>query len=216
MRVFLSLFLLLALKWSSFSQGGEEYMMVMVKNLKALKMSHTEQDFISLAGTFENLCDAQGDQWHPLYYAALCYINASFVTKDPDHRDPSLDKAQVILDKAMMLYPDESELFVLQGLLYQGRIQVDPAERGYAYLTRASQALETAITYNPENPRAYYLMGINTLASAAAAGEGKEEACKLFRKAQNLFDAAIPGHVLSPTWGGEDNDQRYQSNCLSR
>jgi tetratricopeptide (TPR) repeat protein len=196
------------------AQNNSEYMMVMVKQKKALNMARTEQDFLNLAQNFERIANAETDQWHPLYYAGLCYVNMSLINKTAGPKDNYLDQAQVFIDKALEIYPDESEIYVLQGLLYQGRIQVDPAKRFSEYAKKAEEALMVAKDYNPDNPRIYYLLAMNILHTPKDAGGGKEIACKFFKTASEKFNTYLPQHVLSPTWGGERNHELYSQYCL--
>ncbi|MCD4696156.1 MAG: hypothetical protein K8S16_07925 [Bacteroidales bacterium] len=198
------------------AQDESSYMMIMVKHKKSFKMASNEQDFQNLANNFERIAKAESDQWHPLYYASLCYINMSFVNKDNDAKDAYLDKAQTYLDQAIEIYPDESELFTLQALLHQGRIQIDPAGMGMNYSMKANESLEKAKLYNPENPRVYYLQGMNILHTPESFGGGTEPACKLFKIAKEKFSNQKPGHVLSPTWGAERNEQLFGKNCGSK
>lgn len=179
-------------------------------------MARNEQDFQNLANSFERIANAESDQWHPLYYAGFCYINLSFISKDNVQKDAYLDKAQEFVDKAIEIYPDESEIHVLQGLLHQGRIQIDPAQRGMIYSQKAAQSLEEAKSYNPDNPRAYYLLGLNILHTPEAFGGGAENACKQFSKAYELFTSERPEHVLLPTWGGDRNQTLYNQNCVAQ
>lgn len=198
----------------AFPQHEEDYMMVMVKQKKAFKMAVTEKDFQDLADNFERIANTEIDKWHPLYYAAFCYLNMSFVGKEIEKKDRDLDNAQKFIDKGLEIYPEESELWVLQGLLYQGRIQIDPVKRGKEFSTKANQALKKAKEFNPENPRAYYLLGLNVLHTPKAIGGGAEAACPFFKQANEKFSKYIPENVLSPTWGGEENDKKYNENCI--
>jgi tetratricopeptide (TPR) repeat protein len=206
------LFILLAA--FAFPQDNDDYMTVMVKQKKAFRMAVTEKDFQDLANSFERIANYNIDQWHPLYYAAFSYINMSFVSKVNENKDADLDKSQTFIDKGLEIYPEESELWVLQGLLYQGRIQIDPIKRGKEFSTKAAQALKKAKEFNPENPRAYYLLGLNVLHTPKAIGGGTEAACPIFKQANEKFIKYVPEHVLSPTWGGEENDKLYNENCL--
>lgn len=198
------------------AQDTNDYMFVMVKQKKAFNMARTEQDFQNLANTFERIANAESDQWHPLYYAGFCYINMSFISQDSPQKDAYLDKAETFVVKALELYPDESELHVLQALIYQGRIQIDPAQRGMSFSMKASESLETAKAYNPDNPRAYYLLGLNVLHTPEAFGGGAENACKNFDRANELFRSYLAPQVLDPTWGGERNLQLYKENCTAQ
>ncbi|HPE55128.1 MAG TPA: hypothetical protein PK904_01935 [Bacteroidales bacterium] len=195
------------------AQDESSYMMIMVKHKKSFKMARTEQDFQNLANSFERIANAETDQWHPLYYAAMCYINMSFVNEDNEQKDAYLDKAQTFVDKALEIYPDESEILVLQGLLYQGRIQIDPAGRGMTYSAKANEQLNAAKEINPENPRAYYLLGLNVLHTPEAFGGGPAVACPLFKTAIDKFKNYVPENVLSPTWGGERNQMLFDQSC---
>lgn len=203
----------LVLAVSVSAQDYSSYMMVMVKQKKAFKMARSEQDFVMLANDFERIANAETDQWHPLYYAAMCNINASFVSSNKNQKNAYLDKAEELINKALIIYPDESELYVLQALMNQGRTQLATTEKALEYLQKASEALSVAKDYNPENPRIYYLKGLNTLFSPEAMGGGPENACPQFEKAQEKFKGNIPQNVLSPTWGGEENDRLYRKHC---
>jgi len=208
--------ILLSLATGLTAQDNSEYMMVMVKQKKAFKMARNEQDFQGLANTFERIANAETDQWHPLYYAGLCYINMSLVTDAGSQKDTYLDKAQTFIDKALEIYPDESELYVLQGLLFQGRIQVAPEERGQVYSMKASEALNLAKDYNPDNPRVYYLLGLNEIFIAQSTGGDLDKACLQFKTAVDKFKNPRPQHVLSPTWGGERNQMYYSRYCVDQ
>lgn len=213
MKKIAGLTFLLLITLFSFSQYDSEYMTIMVKQKKALRMSTTVPALQELANNFERISNAESDKWHPLYYAAFCYVNMSFLSKDAKTQDGYLDKAQQFLDKALEIYPEESELFVLQGLLYHGRMQVNPSERVQENIVLAGDALNKARSFNPENPRVYYMIGLNLLYSPVSIGGGPETACPFFQTAIEKYADNIPEHVLSPTWGGEENHKRYYKYC---
>ncbi|MEZ5084336.1 MAG: hypothetical protein R2750_12960 [Bacteroidales bacterium] len=210
---------ILLLVMSAFLSGAycqdENYTMIMVQHIKSFGMAQTPDDFQNLANTFERISNAESDQWPPLYYTAFSYVNLSFVSKTNEDKDSYLDKAQTYLDKAFEIYPDESELYALQGLLHEGRIQIDPVGRGRIYSMKANEALEKAKQYNPENPRTYYLMGLNILHTPEAFGGGAEPACKLFQTAIEKYKTYTPLNVLLPTWGAERNNQLFTENCTN-
>jgi tetratricopeptide (TPR) repeat protein len=209
--------LIIAFAFSLFAglhaQDYSSYMMVMVKQKKALNMAQSELDYQNLASSFERIANAQTDQWHPLYYAAFCYINMSLRNNDPAQKDNYLDNAQAMIEKALEIYPDESELYVLQGLLYQARIQVNVGQRKLEYSVKANDALLVAKDYNPENPRIYYLMALNALQSPEIYDTATETACANLETAMEQFTVYRPQHVLSPTWGGERNAQLKAQYC---
>jgi hypothetical protein len=216
MKHFLIYTLLLILGPGLMAQDNSSYMMVMVKQKKAFRMAQTVQDFQNLAETFERIANAETDQWHPLYYAGLCYINMSLVLDNPEMKDSYLDKAQGFIDRALLIYPDESELYVIQALSYQARIQVNPDERTAAYSRKAEEALTVARDYNAENPRIYYLLALNQLYASDDMAEAISPACENFQTAVNKFRNFRPEHVLSPTWGGERNQELYSRFCTDQ
>lgn len=195
------------------AQESSDYIMVMLEQKKAMKNANSIADYQNLANGFERIGNAESNQWHPLYYAGLCYVNMSFFNSTAVQKDAYLDKAQSFIDKAMEIHPDESEIYVLQALTYQGRIQVDAAQRGMTFSQKAAQSVNEAKEYNPENPRAFYLLGMNVLHTPEAFGGGAANACPLFKKADELFIAEKPEHVLSPTWGSEGNQKQIAQSC---
>ena len=205
--------LLFLLGPGTMAQDNSSYMMVMVKQKKAFRMARSLQDFQDLASTFERIANAETDQWHPLYYAGLSYINMSLVSEPPETKDTFLDQAQTFIDRALGIYPDESEIYVLQALLYQARIQVNPDERTSAFARKAEEALAVAKDYDEENPRIYYLLALNKLHASSDSTEGMSSACENFRIAEEKFKSHRPDHVLSPTWGGERNQELYARFC---
>ncbi len=213
MNKILIYFLLFTLGSGLHAQDDDSYIMVMVKQKKAFRMARSVQDFQDLANTFERISNAETDQWHPLYYAGLCYINMSLVNDDPGMKDTYLDQAQEFIDRAMEIYPDESELYVLQALSYQARIQVDQEARTAVFARKAEEALAAAKDYNADNPRIYYLLALNQLHTSGGSGDNMESACENFKIAGEKFKSHRPEHVLSPTWGGERNDEFYARFC---
>lgn len=179
-------------------------------------MARSVSDFQILAERFAGIAMTETSQWHPLYYAALCYINMSIVNEHAEHSEGFFNQAQKLIDKALVIYPDESELFVLQALLYQARIKADTAGRRTEYMNKAGVALDRAKSYNSDNPRTYYLMGLNRLIMPESAGGGPVAACPLFSTATEKFLNEKPSHVLTPDWGGERNEQFHAQFCKNQ
>jgi len=130
----------------AFTQDENQYFNSMEEQIKVMKDSKTLDDFMDVANNFERISMAEPEEWYPLYYTAFCNIQMSFQTQDGDNKDAFLDQAQVFIDKAMELNPDESELYVLQGLLYQAGIQVNPGGRGMTYSMKAGHCQRQSCT----------------------------------------------------------------------
>lgn len=195
------------------AQDQSDYLLVMAKQKQIFSTARTEQDFFALASNFERISLAQPTELYPLYYTALSYIHLSFTNTTNAQKKGSLDIAQSYIDKALEIHPDESELHVLQALLYQGRIQTGPEGRAVTFLIKAEKSLELAEDYDPDNPRIYYLLGLNELHKPASAGGDPLKSCALFNKALDAYENYIPPHILAPIWGSEQCLLLRDRNC---
>ena len=171
----------------------------MIRNAK------TTNDFKLAADYFENLSAQNPSHWLSLYYAALCYIQASHKVEEDRQRDGMLDKAQPLIDKAGKKNPEEPEIFVLQAFLYQSRIQVNPQLRGMSYSSKAETSLKKATAADDKNPRAWSLLGYNLFFTPSLFGGGPEKALPLFEKARDKFHTFKPLMPFYPRWGEPEN-----------
>lgn len=182
------------------------------ETLSLLDSAKTPADMQQVIGRFTRISQAENKRWEALYYLAYTQINFSFWEKDGDKKDAILDEAQKSIDKALQINGDKSELFALQGFLYQGRIQVS-SMRGMTYSPKAAEILEKAIKENPENPRAHFLMGQNIYYTPAMFGGGSKNALPKFQEAKSKFEKESGKNDVTPKWGAKSN-QRMINNCL--
>jgi tetratricopeptide (TPR) repeat protein len=171
----------------------------MIRNAKSAN------DFMLAAAYFEDLSSQNPSHWLSLYYAALCYIQASHKVEEDKQRDDMLDKAQPLIDKAGKKNPKEPEIFVLQGFLYQSRIQVSPQLRGMTFSSKAEASLKKATAGDDKNPRAWSLLGYNLFFTPSLFGGGPEKALPLFEKARDKFHIFKPLMPFYPRWGEPEN-----------
>jgi len=199
--VLTGLFFLLS---TAIGQPGQ-FQQNMGEALQQYAAAQTTEDFQQAANKFQTIGMAAENQWLPYYYATLAYVDMSF-RSESSKRDPLLDQAQENLDKAMKLKADEPENLILQGYLYQGRIQVNPMMRGQKYATMAAECFQKALAIDQNNPRAYFLLGMNYLNTPKAFGGGPDKAKPLFEKAEEKFTSFVPESPLYPGWGKEMNE----------
>ncbi|TXK52829.1 hypothetical protein FVR03_00190 [Pontibacter qinzhouensis] len=172
------------------------------KNLQAMQAANTLEETQQVANAFERIANTEQKEWLPLYYASMNYILLGTKEKEGSKKDKYLDKGQQHLDKALKLAPKESELFALQGWLHQTRIQVSPMMRGMKYSSLASEALENAKKLNPNNPRAYYLLGANLFYTPKMFGGGADAARPVLEQAKAKFEQqSKPATAIAPGWG---------------
>lgn len=186
-----------------FSANYEE---AMKANIQKLNTEFTTAGLTNLASQFERIANAEPGKWHPRYYTAYCYVWATAVNEmSADDKHRLLDMAQVQMDALLKTFKTESEIFVLQAILYQMRIT--DMGKGMKYSGLASEALDEAEKLNPDNPRIYYVRGNNVYNTPKAFGGGKEKAKPLFAKAAGLFETHKPANAIEPAWGSEHNKQ---------
>lgn len=186
--------------------AGEAYEKAMTSAIGKLFQSQTTTDYQDAANQFERIANIEKSEWLPLYYASYAYIQITFQETDNAKKDTFLDQAQKLLDQALALAPEESELHMLQGFLYPARINVDPMNRGPQLIGEMNKALDKALELNPDNPRVYFLRAMMILNMPEAFGGGAAKALPFFRQAQEKFSVFQPKTNLSPNWGGEANE----------
>ncbi|MGW8122828.1 hypothetical protein ACV07N_09210 [Roseivirga echinicomitans] len=202
--------ILLAIFISSFTlnaQNQDAYINAMVKGLQSMGAERNLENLQSAAGQFERIAANVNGQWHPHYYAALNYINASFLTEGVKAKDQLLDKAKPFVEKAMELAPNNSEVVALDGFYLMAQLAADPNSRGQSLSGLASQTFGHAMQLDAKNPRAMALMAQMQYGTAQFFGSSTAGACGLAEKSIPLFNAEEKGKSFEPTWGIEVAEQ---------
>lgn len=193
---------------SVFAFAKPSYETEMQEALKKINIAHPIWQ--TAATDFEKIVANHPTKWLPLYYHALANTNASHDVALKE-KDNYLDAAQVSLDKAIVLQPNESELVVLQANIYMMRIMVEPMSRGMAYSSKAFGALNKAKLLDAENPRIYVLWGLMVYNMPENFGGGVLAANAYFSTARDKFVAFEPASDLHPSWGRDINDKMLAS-----
>ena len=124
-----------------------------------------------------------------------------FAQGQADKIDPLMDKAEPLLTKAEELEKNNTEIFCLKKMYNSGRMMIDPVSRYMSYGIEAADALKTAKSLNPENPRVYLLEGQDKFYTPEQYGGSKSEAKKLFEEAKKKFENFKSADSISPSWG---------------
>lgn len=189
---------------STYSWGQDDrYTSAMLSAMELMEQAAEPGDYTESANRFERIATAEKNRWMPYYYASYSLVVMSFDESDGGKKDLVLDRAQELLDQALELEPKESELHVLQAFLYPSRILVDPMGRGMTYMGLMFASLETARTLNPENPRIYFLDGVNKLNLPSSMGGGTDVAKPILEEALIKFERFTNEDPLWPKWGEE-------------
>jgi hypothetical protein len=187
------------------SAQDDKFMKAMEPKVIAVDTVRKAEDLIALSAAFERIADAEKTKWQAYYYAALTQINAGYFLGTGNMKaekiDPIADKAEALLSKAEALSSNNSEIYVVKKMIATLRMIADPMTRYMQYGPIAEQALQTAKKLNPENPRVYYLEGVDKFQTPEQYGGSKTEAKKLFEEAAKKYAAFKPATTIDPNWG---------------
>ncbi|MCF8365805.1 MAG: hypothetical protein K9H16_08490 [Bacteroidales bacterium] len=182
--------------------GGVKYQKAMGEALAGFGTAESVEDYQNLSNKFMMIAQAEKNEWLPYYYHAQCYILMSFDNNEtPEKKDQYLDVAEQSLDKMMELAHGESEVYVMQGLLYTARLVIDPMTRGQKYSSLSAQAVGTALGIEPENPRARYMQIANEMGTAAFFGNDVTETCEKASALYAVWDDYKIKSKIHPQWG---------------
>ena len=209
------IFILLLLGFLSDTYCGDTaYYATLRKSLKQADVAYKTENFQQLANSCQRILNIYRNEWLPYYYGAYAYTNLCFIEKNTEMKDKYCDNAQSLIDSAFKIQLDESEIYVLQSLLYIARMSINPLINGPVYMLKASNALDEAEKLNPDNPRIYYLKGKTTLYTPKFFGGGEEAALPYFEKASLFFQGFNPESTVHPYWGKGDTE-RLLKKCKS-
>ncbi len=181
----------------------EQYNAAMQNALALMDQASEPEQLLECSGRFERIATAEKKRWIPYYYASHCLVLMSFTEPNAEQKDLVLDRSQELLDQAMELGPEESELHVLQAFLYPSRIMVDPMNRGMIFMEKTFESLGNAKKLNPANPRIYFLEGSYRLNTPEAMGGGAVVARPILEEAMVRFESFNNPVPFWPSWGEE-------------
>lgn len=190
---------------TSFSQN-EKFTKAMEQLVPAVDTTRSLDGLNNLANSFQRIADAEKNQWLPYYYAALANVSAAYMIGMgqmgmADKTDPLADKAETLLNKAAELSKDNSEIYCVKKMIATLRLMGDPQNRYMTYGPAAEEALATAKSLNPSNPRVTLLEAQDKLFTPEQYGGSKEEAKKLFEEAIKKYETYKPETNIHPSWG---------------
>ncbi|GAF04121.1 hypothetical protein [Saccharicrinis fermentans] len=179
--------------------SAETYEEIMRNNIKQMYKVQTARELQAISASFYRVANKEQDKWLPLYYASYSLVRIAFFVKADEEIARHLDVAQSYMDRLLEFKPKESEIYVLQALLYSMRI-TGPAS-GMKYSILSNSSLDRAEELDNENPRLYYCRANNIYHTPTMFGGGKKKAKPLFEKANALFNQQSPKGDLWPSWG---------------
>lgn len=161
---------------------------------------------------FERIAAAEKNSYLPNYYVALINATAVFTEKDKTKIDLLLTKAQDALDIELIKDQANSELYVMQALIYTGYVVADPMTNGMKYSAKVMEAYAKAKALDPNNPRAVFGEADYQLGGAKWTGVDTKPLCAQVDKSIELFNTFKPATPYSPKWG-LDRALEIQKTC---
>lgn len=180
---------------------SEKYKQAMANNLKLIDSAKSPDDLLAASAAFERIAEAEKNQWLPYYYAAFTQGLYAFMKNTPASNDTYAEKAEQLINKAEALEKNNSEIACVKSLIASLRMIVDPQSRWQTYGATAQQELENAKSWDPANPRPYFLQGQGLRYTPEQFGGGCATAKPMLEEALKKFETFKPATELHPNWG---------------
>ncbi|MCT3651562.1 hypothetical protein HZR02_08895 [Elizabethkingia anophelis] len=179
---------------------------VFIKNVPVIDSAKSVKQLSEASAQLDIAAAKWNKEWIANYYAAYAKIIISFQEQDGQKKDVLLSQAETYLGKIHSLSMENDETDVLNALLINAKIAVDPQARASQNAAAFSAYLNKAKGKNSNNPRIYYVKGLSLFYTPKAFGGGKEAAKSFFEKASLLFEKENTTSFLNPHWGRAIND----------
>lgn len=187
-----------------FGLAQTKYETAMTEKIAKIEQHLKTDDFQTLSNDFTRIGNAEKTQWLPYYYAAFAQIQKGRILmreQKMSELDAIASEAQKYLDKAMELSKDNAELFILQKMIHNLKMMVNPMERYMTEGALGAENLAKAEKLDPANPRITLLKAEDTYFTPEQFGGSKSQGLELFQKALEQFKIYKPVSPLHPNWG---------------
>ena len=205
MKLFLTIFFTAAI--ISGAYADDKYEQAMKKNIEKINECKTVNDYLKLANGFERIALAEKDKWLPYYYSSFLYVLAGYQDSSKTQKDIYLDKAVALIGIADSLAPNNSEIYTLNGMIAQARMQIDPMSRWQKYGGEAQLNFQKAMEADSLNPRPEYLIGVGVFYTPKQFGGGPDKAKPILENSLRKYEQFVPENDLMPKWGKEMVDE---------
>jgi hypothetical protein len=162
---------------------------------------------IASSNRFVLIANKWSDDWVTHYYAAYIKVIIGATEKENTKKIIYFDEAEKHLEAAKShLTIENDEIYVLTAMIASMRIGVFPDQwQKYGEIFGAN--IKRAKDLRKENPRIYYLEGMNKFYTPEAYGGGKESALPYFQKATEYFNLETDADIRKPYWGKKQNEE---------
>ena len=196
------------------SEYSDKYYKSMDRALELFNSSETEEEFLKASNYFYRISQVGKTDWLSSYYYAFSNTMISMEQDDPDIKAEYLDKALSIIEPYDSLGFNNidslalSEIYTLKGMIYIGKIFINPMVNGMKYGPLSGKSVQKAIKYYPNNPRPYFLDGQSKFYTPSAFGGGVDKSLPLLEKSLQYYKE-FQARDYWPDWGEDDCQSLY-------
>lgn len=178
---------------------------VLQQSVTTFDSAKAENDRVTASNRLELIANKYPGKWAAAYYAAYSKAMIGVMEADNTNKDQYFDQADKYLEKAKTLATDNDENYVLAAMLASNRIGVDPQNRWQQYGQLFAENIQKAKAIRQDNPRLFYVQGLNSFFTPEQFGGGKKAALPYFEKSKTLYETETDSNILKPSWGKPGN-----------
>lgn len=195
-------FALVLMSLLSFAQAN--YEKIMKEKIAKIETCKSSEDFQVLTNDFQRIAEKEKGKWQPNYYTAFSYIQKGRILMREgkmDALDGVADEAQKYVDEAGKLSENNSEIHLLQKMIYSLKMMVNPQERYMTFGAKATEELNTAEKLDPNNPRVTLIKAEDVYFTPEQYGGSKAKGLEVFKQTLEKFGSFKPKTEIDPNWG---------------
>jgi len=177
---------------TKFEQGMEQAFALM-----------NENKIEEASNLLERISSAEPENWLAPYHLALLKARSSFAITDKAKQEAQIEAAFDFIDKADLLSPDNSEIYVVIALINVAKIASNPMVNGAILSGPTAELYKKAIALDNTNPRAHSGLAEFEMGGARFFGQDLSPYCKRLQETIALYDAFKPAGKFYPKWGKE-------------
>ncbi|MEL7148157.1 MAG: tetratricopeptide repeat protein [Bacteroidota bacterium] len=185
------------------ANDNQQYYKAMGQAIGQLFASDSAAQIQGAINTLDRIAKAESDKWEPAYYTAFGYLRLSATTNNATEKDKYLDQALAQVKAGLKVAPNEDELITMKAYVYMMKMVIDPMSRAPEYSPIIMGSYQKALQIDPNNPRAWYLLGQMQLGTAQFMGGSTDEGCASIQNAVDKFAAEKKTSPIAPAWGSE-------------
>jgi tetratricopeptide (TPR) repeat protein len=185
---------------------ADDYTDAMKKSIKKYGEAADSDDkaaLLKVRGDFERILQLKKNVWMVNYYLGmidyLLGLKAS-EEKNTDELKKYNESAIDLFDKATDMKDDFAEAYVMKMAVQGNRWSYEPNKMN-DIIAKSTEAKETALKLEPNNPRYYLVDGYMTFFTPESFGGGVDKAQPIFEKSWDNFQTFKPVDETYPDWG---------------